>query len=66
MLFRSDEANRALVNAGLIMKATGAAGSGVKVISQSIASGTEVAAGSVVTVQMGQMTNIDERAGSIG
>ncbi|MCI9214571.1 MAG: PASTA domain-containing protein, partial [Oscillospiraceae bacterium] len=64
--FSADEANRALVNAGLIMKATGAAGSGVKVISQSIASGTEVAAGSVVTVQMGQMTNIDERAGSIG
>ena len=62
----ADEANRALVNAGLIMKATGAGGSGVKVISQSLASGTEAAAGSVVTVQMGQMTNIDERAGSIG
>ena len=51
---------------GCFVGITGAAGSGVKVISQSIASGTEVAAGSVVTVQMGQMTNIDERAGSIG
>lgn len=59
----ADEANRALVNAGLILKATGASGSGVKVISQSMESGAEVTAGSVVTVQMGQMTNIDEGAG---
>lgn len=59
----ADEANRSLVNAGLIMKATGAAGSGVKVITQSLASGTETAAGTVVTVQMGQMTDIDEGAG---
>lgn len=59
----ADEANRSLVNAGLIMKATGAAGSGVKVISQSLASGEEAAAGTVVTVQMGQMTDIDEGAG---
>lgn len=61
--FSADEANRSLVNAGLIMKATGAAGSGVKVISQSLAPGTETAAGTVVTVQMGQMTDIDEGAG---
>ena len=54
----ADEANRALVNAGLIMKATGSAGSRVKVISQSLEPGTEVAAGTVVTVQMGAMTNI--------
>ena len=59
----ADEANRALVNAGLILKATGASGSGVKVISQSMESGAEVTAGTVVTVQMGQMTNIDEGAG---
>ena len=54
----ADEANRALVNAGLIMKATGASGRGAKAISQSLASGTEVSAGTVVTVQMGTMTNI--------
>jgi stage V sporulation protein D (sporulation-specific penicillin-binding protein) len=54
----ADEANRALVNAGLIMKATGSSGSGAKVISQSLASGTETAAGTVVTVQMGTMSNI--------
>ena len=59
----ADEANRSLVNAGLIMKATGAAGSGVKVITQSLEAGTEAAAGTVVTVQMGQMTDIDEGAG---
>ena len=54
----ADEANRALVNAGLIMKATGSSGRGTKAISQSLASGTEVNAGTVVTVQMGAMTNI--------
>lgn len=54
----ADAANRALVNAGLIMKATGSAGSRVKAISQSVQAGAEVAAGTVVTVQMGAMTNI--------
>lgn len=54
----ADEANRTLVNAGLIMKATGSASSRVKVISQSLEPGTEVAAGTVVTVQMGAMTNV--------
>ena len=54
----ADEANRALVNAGPIMKATGSSGRGTRAISQSLASGTEVSAGTVVTVQMGAMTNI--------
>ena len=54
----ADEANRALVNAGLIMKATGSSGRGTRAISQSLASGTEVNAGTVVTVQMGTMSNI--------
>ncbi len=50
------EANKQLTNAGLIMRATGASeGSGVKVISQSRTEGEEVAAGTVVTVQMGQL-----------
>ena len=54
----ADACNSALVNAGLIMKATGSSGSGAKVISQSYVSGTEVTAGTVVTVQMGSMSNI--------
>ncbi len=54
----ADEANRALVNAGFIMKATGSSSSGAKVINQSLASGVEAAAGTVVTVQMGTMSNI--------
>lgn len=50
------QANRALADAGLILKATGASGegSGIKAISQSLAAGAEVSAGTVVTVQMGQ------------
>lgn len=50
------QANKKLVDAGLIMKATGASGDnkGVKVISQSMAEGTQVAAGTVITIQMGQ------------
>ena len=45
----------ALVNAGLILKSTGAAGeSGVKAISQSLPPDTQTAQGTVVTVQMGQ------------
>ncbi|MBD5154575.1 MAG: PASTA domain-containing protein [Oscillibacter sp.] len=54
----ADEANRALVNAGLIMKATGSSGRGAKAISQNLAPDTEAAAGTVVTVQMGTMSNI--------
>lgn len=50
------EANTRLTNAGLIMRSTGATGgSGVKVISQSKAEGEQVAAGTVITVQMGSM-----------
>ena len=51
----ASEANKAITNAGLIMKSTGASGTkGIKAISQSLEPGTEVAAGTVVTVQMGQ------------
>lgn len=52
----ASQANQALTNAGLIMKAAGASGddAGVRVISQSLAAGTEAAAGTVVTVQLGQ------------
>ncbi len=48
--------NKALVDAGLIMKITGASGDGgnIKAISQSHEAGTQVAAGTVITVQMGQ------------
>ena len=49
------KANTALVNAGLILKTTGASGDGnIKAISQSLQPGTQVEAGTVVTVQMGQ------------
>ena len=52
------EANRALVNAGLIMRSTGAGGSeGIKAMSQSIPPDTQVSPGTVVTVQMGQTAN---------
>ena len=51
------DANKALANAGLIMKATGASGSGVKAMSQSTGEGAEVPAGTVITVQMGQTSN---------
>ena len=52
----ASEANAALTNAGLIMKVTGAttASSGdVFALSQSVAEGTKVEAGTVVTVQLG-------------
>jgi len=52
----ASEANAALTNAGLIMKVTGAtsASSGnVFALSQSVAEGTQVEAGTVVTVQLG-------------
>lgn len=50
------KANQKLTDAGLIMKITGASGdsSTIKAINQSLAPGTEVAAGTVITVQMGQ------------
>ena len=51
------DANKALANAGLIMKATGASGSGIKAMSQSTGEGAEVPAGTVITVQMGQTSN---------
>ena len=55
------EANKALTNAGLIMKVTGATSTGgstgsVTAISQSAEPGTELAAGSVVTVRFGATT----------
>ena len=48
--------NEVLVNAGLIMKTTGASGEGgnIKAISQSHEAGAQVPAGTVITVQMGQ------------
>ena len=49
------KANTALVNAGLILKTTGASGGGsLKAINQSIPPGERVPAGTVVSVQMGQ------------
>ena len=52
----ASQANQALTNAGLIMKTAGASGddSGVRVISQSHGEGTQLEAGTVVTVQLGQ------------
>ena len=55
------EANKALTNAGLIMKVTGATNTGgstgsVTAISQSAEAGTELGAGSVVTVRFGAKT----------
>lgn len=52
------DANKALVDAGLIMRSTGASGTdGIKAMSQSVAPETETEAGTVVTVQMGQTSN---------
>ena len=39
---------------GQLILVTGGSGSGVKAISQSTGEGAEVAAGTVITVQMGQ------------
>ena len=52
----ASKVNKALTDAGLIMKTTGASGenSAIKAISQSHEPGTEVPAGTVITVQMGQ------------
>ena len=58
----AEQANAALTNAGLIMKVTGAATSSsgnVFAISQSVAAGSEVAAGTVVTVQLGDNSVLD-------
>ena len=52
----ASDANKKLVDAGLIMKATGSSGSGAKAMSQSHAPDTEVEAGTVITVQMGSMS----------
>ena len=55
-------ANKALTNAGLIMKVTGttsASSGNVYALSQSVASGTEVEAGTVVTVQFGDNSVLD-------
>lgn len=52
----ASEANKAITNAGLIMKVTGtttASSGNVYAITQSLPAGTEVAAGTVVTVQFG-------------
>ena len=50
------QANKKLADAGLIMKLTGAAADSgiIKVITQSHEAGTQVEAGTVITVQMGQ------------
>ena len=53
----ASNANKALTDAGLIIKTTGASASDARVISQSLEAGAEVAAGTVVTVQMGQTGN---------
>ena len=58
----ASEANKAITNAGLIMKVTGATSSSsgnVFAISQSVAAGTEVEAGTVVTVQLGDNSVLD-------
>lgn len=56
------EANALLTNAGLIMKASGAvsgSSGSVYVLSQSIAAGQQVEAGTVVTVQLGETNVLD-------
>ena len=58
----ASEANKAITNAGLIMKVTGtttaSSGNGYA-ITQSLPAGTEVAAGTVVTVQFGDNSVLD-------
>ncbi len=52
------EANRAMSDAGLIMKSAGPGGTeGIKALSQSIPAGEQIAAGTVVTVRMGQTSD---------
>ena len=58
----ASEANKAITNAGLIMKVTGtttASSGNVYAITQSRPAGTEVAAGTVVTVQFGDNSVLD-------
>ena len=58
----ASEANKAITNAGLIMKDTGtttASSGNVYAITQSLPAGTEVAAGTVVTVQFGDNSVLD-------
>ncbi len=58
----ASEANKAITNAGLIMKVTGtttASSGNVYAITQSLPAGTEVAAGTVVTVQLGDNSVLD-------
>lgn len=55
-------ANQAMTNAGIIMKVTGtttASSGNVSAISQSVAAGTKVAAGTVVSVQFGDHSVLD-------
>lgn len=58
----ASEANKAITNAGLIMKVTGtttASSGNVYANTQSLPAGTEVAAGTVVTVQFGDNSVLD-------
>ena len=58
----ASEANKAITNAGLIMKVTGtttASSGNVYAITKSLPAGTEVAAGTVVTVQFGDNSVLD-------
>lgn len=58
----ASEANKAITNDGLIMKVTGtttASSGNVYAITQSLPAGTEVAAGTVVTVQFGDNSVLD-------
>ena len=58
----ASEANKALADAGLIMKVSGATtarAGDVHAISQSVAAGTELEAGTVVTIQFGDSTVLD-------
>ena len=58
----ASEANKAITNAALIMKVTGtttASSGNVYAITQSLPAGTEVAAGTVVTVQFGDNSVLD-------
>ncbi len=58
----ASEANKALTNAGLIMRASGATTSSsgnVHAITQDVSAGTQVQAGTVVTVQFGDNSVLD-------
>lgn len=58
----ASEANKVLADAGLIMKVSGATSANagnVRAISQSVAEGTELEAGTVVTIQFGDGSVLD-------